>query len=78
MPIFSSYRVSVESFKLGDRVLSEEYEHGECHHDLKHKGALILMTESEDEPIVEETLVESVLETARKPDLSSKYLESFT
>lgn len=36
------------------------------------------MTESDDEPIVEETLVESVHETARKPDSSSKYLESFT
>ncbi|KAL0730387.1 hypothetical protein Bca4012_026480 [Brassica carinata] len=57
---------------------SSEYEHGECHHDLNHKGASILMTESDDEPIVEETLVESVHETARKPDSSSKYLESFT
>ncbi|KAL0864680.1 hypothetical protein Bca101_043798 [Brassica carinata] len=50
------------------------------HHDLKHKGVSILMTEIENEPIVQEILVESdesVLETAVKPDSSSKSLESF-
>ncbi|KAL0652434.1 hypothetical protein Bca4012_095125 [Brassica carinata] len=50
-------------------------------HHLKHKGVTILVTDKDDEPILEDTLVEPyepVTNTAMKHDSFSKSLECFT